>query len=112
MRGILLAPKSMKKIPSDLGRAELQELSVHMVGRCTSVQAHCESVYSLQGLGDGSLSQDSHALKYSWGVRARPQVCQQQYIAVLSWLPVSHLSGAALPACESGEHSQAVTLPT
>lgn len=95
---ILLVPNSMTKIPSDLGRTELQELSVRMVGRCTSVQAHCESIYSLQGLGDGSLSQDSRALKYSWGVSARPQACQQQYIAVLSWLSVSQLSRSSF-AC-------------
>lgn len=44
---ILPAPKSMTKIPTDLGRAGLQQPSVRVVGHCASVQAHGERVYSV-----------------------------------------------------------------
>lgn len=50
---ILPAPLS-EQIPSDLGRAKLQQLSVHVVGPCASAQAGTVSTLLPVVLGHGT----------------------------------------------------------
>lgn len=92
---ILPAPKSMTKVPTDLGRAELQQPPVHVVGCCASGQTHCELIYSWSGWGVAAWD----TLEMCWntagerGLIPKPSPTRQQcYIAMLSRPSASHQS--------------------
>lgn len=98
-REILPAPEFMTNVPTDLGRAEFQPLSVY-VGDGVEVFRHDMSVFTCcEGLWEPEHT--SNVPKYKWRVRGCPQdKAQERCHAFLHhmWSP------AALSVCRLWEH--------